>query len=257
MAETSYIIQNGRRLNLKDPVARKSIGSCDELETETKHCLVMAINELNRKVVDITARLEVLEGGGNSGLPSGYVLLEYVESSGTQYIDTDFMPNQDTRTVVDCCFIKEYTANATGAKAVYGCRTTSSSKAYVATAYVPTNEYRWYYNDGFDSTAPNQDYYVRKNVVANKNICSFGALSKTRTYAEFQCEYTMYLFGSNNAGTASFLSGMKLYSCQIYDNGTLVRDYLPCINPSGEYGLFDMVENKFYGNAGSGAFTGG
>lgn len=49
MAETSYIIQNGRRLNLKDTTARKSIGSCDELETETKHCLVYAINEVNQK----------------------------------------------------------------------------------------------------------------------------------------------------------------------------------------------------------------
>lgn len=52
MAETSYIIQNGRRLNLKDASARKSIGSCDELQTEAKHCLVHAINELNRKVED-------------------------------------------------------------------------------------------------------------------------------------------------------------------------------------------------------------
>ena len=59
MAETSYIIQNGRRLNLKDSVARKSIGSCDELETETKHCLVMAINELNQKV-----------GSGGGGSPA-------------------------------------------------------------------------------------------------------------------------------------------------------------------------------------------
>ena len=50
MAETSYIIQNGRRLNLKDSTARKSIGSCDELQTDTKHCLVMAINELCRKI---------------------------------------------------------------------------------------------------------------------------------------------------------------------------------------------------------------
>lgn len=49
MAETSYIIQNGRRLNLKDASARKSIGSCDELQTDTKHCLVHAINELNQK----------------------------------------------------------------------------------------------------------------------------------------------------------------------------------------------------------------
>ncbi len=62
MAETSYIIQNGRRLNLKDSSARKSIGSCDELETETKHCLVMAINELNRKVGEGG-------GGGEKGEP--------------------------------------------------------------------------------------------------------------------------------------------------------------------------------------------
>lgn len=52
MAETSYIIQNGRRLDLKDASARKSIGSCDELQTDTKHCLVMAINELNQKVCE-------------------------------------------------------------------------------------------------------------------------------------------------------------------------------------------------------------
>lgn len=57
MAETSYIIQNGRRLNLKDASARKSIGSCDGLQTETKHCLVDAINELNQKI----------ESGGGSG----------------------------------------------------------------------------------------------------------------------------------------------------------------------------------------------
>lgn len=50
MAETSYIIQNGKILYIKDASARKSIGSCDSLETDTKHCLVDAINELCRKV---------------------------------------------------------------------------------------------------------------------------------------------------------------------------------------------------------------
>ena len=58
MAETSYIIQNGRRLNLKDASARKSIGSCSELQTNTKHCLVDAINEVNRKIGS---------GGGGTG----------------------------------------------------------------------------------------------------------------------------------------------------------------------------------------------
>ena len=61
MSETSYIIQNGRRLNLKDPVARKSIGSCSSLETETKHCLVDAINEVNRKACEAGTAFKVGE----------------------------------------------------------------------------------------------------------------------------------------------------------------------------------------------------
>ena len=59
MAETSFIIDNGRRLYLKDASARKSIGSCSELQTDTKHCLVHAINELCNKVDGGT--------GGNGG----------------------------------------------------------------------------------------------------------------------------------------------------------------------------------------------
>ena len=57
MSEATYIIRNGERQNIKDAAARKSIGSCSNLETETKHCLVDAINELCRKVG---------EGGGTT-----------------------------------------------------------------------------------------------------------------------------------------------------------------------------------------------
>lgn len=30
-----------------------------------------------------------------SGLPSGYTQLEYIESTGTQYIDTNFFPSEN------------------------------------------------------------------------------------------------------------------------------------------------------------------
>ena len=48
----------------------------------------------------------------------------------------------------------------------------------------------------------------------------------------------------------------KLYSCQIYDNGTLVRDYVPCMTADGEVGLYDVVTRMFFGNAGTGVFIG-
>ena len=51
---------------------------------------------------------------------------------------------------------------------------------------------------------------------------------------------------------------MNFYSCEIYDNGTLIRSFIPCKNPSGTIGLYDIVNSKFYTNVGSGGtFTAG
>ena len=56
---------------------------------------------------------------------------------------------------------------------------------------------------------------------------------------------TLYLFSSS--GT-QYTATARIYYCRIYDNGTLVRDYKPCLY-NGEAGLWDLVEGKFYGNA--------
>lgn len=50
---------------------------------------------------------------------------------------------------------------------------------------------------------------------------------------------------------------MKLYYCKIWDNGSLVRNFVPCKNTSGILGLYDIVNNVFYTNAGTGTFTAG
>ena len=43
----------------------------------------------------------------------------------------------------------------------------------------------------------------------------------------------------------------------MYDSDILVRDYVPVTNASGTAGLYDLVNNKFYGNSGSGSFLTG
>ena len=50
---------------------------------------------------------------------------------------------------------------------------------------------------------------------------------------------------------------VRCYSCQIYDNGTLIRDFAPCVNPQGEVGLYDKVNKRFYRNEGTGLFRAG
>ena len=52
---------------------------------------------------------------------------------------------------------------------------------------------------------------------------------------------------------------LKLYSCKIWQNNIIVRDFLPTISTEeghiGEACLFDTVENKYYYNQGTGKFT--
>lgn len=50
---------------------------------------------------------------------------------------------------------------------------------------------------------------------------------------------------------------MVLYYCRIYDGNTIIRGYIPCKNAGGAVGLYDLIGQKFYGNAGSGSFTAG
>ena len=48
---------------------------------------------------------------------------------------------------------------------------------------------------------------------------------------------------------------IELYELKIYDGSTLIRDYYPVCR-QGEYGLWDSIEQKFYGNEGEGSFSG-
>ena len=92
----------------------------------------------------------------------------------------------------------------------------------------------------------------------NKNVTTFnGTEVLTDTYATFDCKYPLFLLAMNTAGTASGFASAKLKKVLIYDNGTLVRDYVPCIDPEGIAGLYDMVNNVFYADAAGGTFTAG
>ena len=188
-------------------------------------------------------------------LPKGYKRLEYIQSSGTQYVKTNFYPNNNTRVFMDFAFTGAYSGNI----GLCGARTNSTSKAYCF----------WFYTDYITSCrfdfASNSDKGTEVKLPSgekltldmNQNTCVCGDFSQTKTDADFQCDYDLALFGINTAGTVGTLFTGKLYSCQIYDNGTLVRDFIPCQNASGAVGLWDAVNSVFYGNAGTGTFTAG
>ena len=185
-------------------------------------------------------------------LPGGYKRVEYIQSSGTQYVDTGFVPNQDTRIVFDA----NTTPSSAGVYAIFGARTASGSATDSFAVWDINGVLRFDYNEATVSTGLSSS--GRYTIDANKNKANVNGTSVTATYGSFSSVYTLCLFTVNAGGTVdSRRSSGKLYSCQIYDNGLLERDFIPCINDSDEVGLWDDVYGVFYGNAGTGVFTAG
>lgn len=185
------------------------------------------------------------------GLPAGYTKLAYIQSSGTQYINTGFNPNQNTRAVVDCQILSGNTANGQIVSAIDG------KNYYLVIFLYPNNVFSTRYGTGnLQNFASSISPFDRQTIDKNKNVTTIAGATVMSTAATFSINYPLYLFARDNAGAVDNLCKMRIYSCQIYNNDTLVRDFQPCIDASGAVGLYDFVGKQFYGNAGTGAFTG-
>lgn len=187
--------------------------------------------------------------GSSIAIPSELVELEYIESTGTQYIDTGFKPNQDTRISITVDFPRSSTTW------LYGGRTAAGSNSF-GFLCSSSNTYRFDYASSMNElTAKPTGKFI---LDSNKNECYINdELVFTTTYKTFTSPVSMYIFNVNNNGSAEEGSSAKLYSCKIYDNGTLIRDFIPVKTTTNIYGLWDKINKVFYKNAGTGTFTGG
>lgn len=187
-------------------------------------------------------------GGGI--VPKAINFVEYLQSSGTQCINTDFRPNQNTR--ID--MVAELTAKPSGNGMLFGTRSNVSTEFFMY-YYGPGSTYYGRYGAG--QTAAVTKELSKVSISFNKNVCTVDGNVVNLNYAAFQCTTNAMLFAWNDSGNTQDFVSMKLYSCQIYDDGVLVRDYWPCYGPDGVACLYDKVNEEYVYNAGTGEFVAG
>ena len=74
----------------------------------------------------------------------------------------------------------------------------------------------------------------------------------------FNCTHPLFLLSVNFDGIASNNRySCKLYGAKIYDNGNLIRDYIPALDENNVAALWDKVSQAFFYNQGTGSFTAG
>lgn len=181
--------------------------------------------------------------------------LEYIESTGTQWIDTGLPARPLFRVETDFqCMV------GSGDPQLIGGVGGLTSAVYLGFNW--NSSFRSYYlNWGGWVDAYNQVDLDRHHAVINAqsgnellSVDGFVLWQNTTIISSTASNDTLNIFRRANGTCYAFA---RLYALKIYDyvqGGALVRDFHPALDDNGVPGLYDEITQSFFYNQGSGTF---
>lgn len=176
-----------------------------------------------------------------------YTELKCLRSTGTQYIDTEFKPNSNTRIIVRAKITYFLTTFVFGARIS---ATNSNFCGLMEKQKANLGYYRLDYSKAVNRLIKITDYDNDIHYFEiNKGKLFFDNVEyQAKSTAEFQNNYNLVLFGVNTAGTITKSNKINIYDCKIYDNDILIRDMIPVLDKNGIACMYDKVNKKYYYN---------
>lgn len=197
-------------------------------------------------------------------LPPIYQQIDYLQSNGTQYIDTGIFPSNSLG--FDCTFTPY--SSISGVNGSFGCifggRVTTGRKDYQLTTYMKdsylgTLRNGYSSNNGVEYDAGLLGSGIRQTAKLRnlQYTAPNGTVTAIASYPEYSGKlYSIYLFGLNQSDT--FIQsgrGCAIFKMVFYDGNTRIANFVPCVRKSdSEPGMYDTVSKTFYTNAGTGEF---
>lgn len=120
----------------------------------------------------------------------------------------------------------------------------------------------------YESGGSTESFWIPDDIKTNRNTIilqngriDYGTEGINLTSKSKDQTSSMILFGApnhENSVTPFGAYNMKVYRLKLYENNALVREYVPCYRVSdNEIGLYELVNNVFYPNNGTGTFNKG
>lgn len=196
-------------------------------------------------------------GAANAALPAGYLRLTSITATGTQYINTGVNAQSGTKAEIEFTPLSVQNSNCHLLGAIGG-----TTRVYFL-AYGTSGFGYGYKTFSLTGTSVTEGTRYTVLSILEEGAQSFSTngvvVATGTTTGSININCNLFLCGYNSNGTAYGLASVRLYRCRIWQkdaNGDyqLVRDFEPC-SKDYEAGLFDLVEDKFYKNAGTGSFT--
>lgn len=209
----------------------------------------------------------------NEGI-DGYALLEYIESSGTQSLNTKYTWNsENTLIVADINPITVASGQTLFGNEEYY---SGSGRYFSHIVYKSGSVYYYYLGTGsgssfsisenkrqlFESFTKGSKAYLRSDgvMIQERSYDGYVQSGRYSNSADSTKGYN-HIFSNYNTGRGGILqytTKMRMYRFTMYDDGVMVRDIVPCkrIN-DGSIGAYDLVTESFLPNAGTGTFIAG
>ena len=194
-----------------------------------------------------------------------YVQLEYIETAGTQYIDIGITGHDGLSAEFTFNPIKVVDADSS---TIIGCTNSSSQRMYVTVNKTPIPNFYWEIGAGGYTVntgtmhSVNTKYHVNISWTKARSSLSvegFGnaAINLENSFTFDDNGSNMFVFARNKGTSTDKYSYARLYDMKIWDDGILVRDFIPALFENGQVGLYDLVTKSNYHNAGTGTFIAG
>jgi len=214
--------------------------------------------------MDIVCNNGVLKARHASGLPAGYTRLEYLQSSGTQYIDTSIAPKTFDYEITT---VGTFNTTSSGPNVMWGYLTSGDGMVprWILSTYMdkwlpsPNGTTEVGVADTLKHTFVNMVYMENETPTSRFYVDGSQLQSTTIDNPATWANNTLsiYLFGRNNNGTLGNATASKIYRHIVKKNGTVIQDLVPAKNNSNVLGMYDTVSGQFFTNAGTGTFTAG
>ena len=208
---------------------------------------------------------QISTGGGGGGsdephtLPSTYTRLLYIENplGNSAYINTGVPGSMRPLYTIDFMSYDDF--NSTTYGCILGSRQSSNANDWQLTTYCTSGEGTL----RLGASAYNYNAHLpAKNTRFTASLTSTSYIVDSTTYtvsraASIGVSYNIYVFALNQATNTVQNGHGKLYSLKMHYGNHLIRDFVPCKNPSNVVGMYDLINETFYGSANSSVFSAG
>ena len=241
--QIGFIYKNGKKI---DKIIRHGKVYFEQGFTreKTSTTLPITFNSVGKNLKDY----KIYGNASQNILPSEYTQLDYIKTNGNQYIDTGVYGNLNIEIEIKASRMTLDTANQLLFGSIGNNYSITINLGSANTTRFGTKSYSLKAYDYITADRPSI-FICNKNGITIDGTLT-GSFNETN---DFTTETTLLLMTAQNGSTK--LIG-KIYYCKIYDNGVLIRNFIPCYrNSDEEAGLYDLINNIFYTNQGTDEFV--